>query len=53
MRWLIYTTAPYTGDLRDIIAEYANRGHALARLRGLRHRSWLAGSEMQYTLRKG
>lgn len=50
MRYLIWTVAPHSGDRRDVIADYSNRGHALARLRGLRRKAWLANSEMQYTL---
>lgn len=52
MRWIIWTTATHTGDLRDFVAEYANRGHAIAALKGLRRRAWLASSEVNYVLRK-
>lgn len=53
MRWEIWTLKPHTGDRHSCIATYNNRGHAVARLRGLRRRAWLAGSEMQYGLRDG
>lgn len=53
MTWTIWTTKTWTGDLHDCIVTYHNRGHALAKLRGLRRRAWLARSEMQYTIRKG
>ena len=53
MTWTIWTMKPATGDRCDCIAFYSNRGHALARLRGLRRRAWLAGSEMQYMLQRG
>jgi len=48
MRWIIWTTATHTGDLRDVVGEYAHRGHAIAALRGFRSRAWAAGSEMSY-----
>lgn len=50
-QYTIWTTAPHSGDVRDVIATYSNRGHALAALRGFRRRAWIAGSEMQYTIR--
>lgn len=53
MTWTIWTVKPYTGDLADCVAIYHNRGHALARLRGLRRAAWRATSEMQYVLRRG
>jgi hypothetical protein len=49
--YTIWTTAPHTGDLRDALMQYTNRGHALAKLRGLRRAAWRAGSEINYTLR--
>ena len=49
-RYTIWTTKPYTGDKADCIAEYSNKGHALAKLRGLRRRAWAAASEMQYAI---
>jgi hypothetical protein len=52
-RWTIWTVKPHTGDRCDVVDEYENRGHAVARLRGLIRASWKAGSEMQYTLRDG
>ena len=51
-RWIVWTLKPWTGDLADPIAEYANRGHALAALKGLRRRAWLAASEVCYALRQ-
>lgn len=53
MTWTIWTIKPHTGDRADCVESYTNRGHALAKLRGLRRRAWLAGSEVQYVLRKG
>ena len=53
MTWNIWTTSPHTGDRRELIASYSNRGHAVAAIRGLRRRSWLAASEMQYALVRG
>ena len=50
--WTIWTRKQYTGDLLDPIETYSNRGHAVAALRGLERRSWQAGSEIQYALRK-
>lgn len=52
MAWSIYITATHTGDLRDCVGTYSNRGHAVAALRGFRRRAWLAGSEVNYTLRR-
>lgn len=37
----------------EMVGHYANRGHAVARLRGLRRRSWLAGSEINYSMERG
>jgi hypothetical protein len=51
--WIIWTVKVWTGDLHDPIYTYSNRGHAVAKLRSLRRRAWLAGSEMEYTLREG
>lgn len=53
MTWTIWTRKLYTGDRADWIATYTNRGHALARLRGLRRAAWRAGSEMEYGLYQG
>lgn len=53
MRWTIWTVKHWTGDLADMVGDYSNRGHAVARIRGLRRRAWLAGSEMQYAMRRG
>jgi hypothetical protein len=52
MDWTIWTVKPCTGDKADCIARYSNKGHAIARLRGLRRAAWLAGSEMQYALQR-
>ena len=51
-RWCIYRTATWTGDLRDMVAEYSNRGHTVAALRGFIKRAWKAGSETNYVLRR-
>jgi len=53
MTWNIWTIAPYTGDIRDLVASFSNRGHAIFAIRGLRRRSWQAVLEVQYALRKG
>ena len=53
MAWEIWTISPHTGDRKECICTYSNRGHAVAALRGLIRRAWLAASEMQYTLRRG
>jgi len=52
-RWLIWIVSPHTGDKKDCIAEYSNRGHAIAALRGFNKRAWLASSEMQYRIERG
>lgn len=52
MTYTIWTVKPHTGDLAYLVAEYSNRGHAVAKLRGLRRVAWSAASEMEYTLRK-
>jgi hypothetical protein len=49
-QYSIWTTKPHTGDRADCVASYANRGHAIAKIKGLRRASWAAGSEMQYAL---
>jgi len=51
-RWTIWITSTYTGDVRELVAEYSNRGHAVAKLRGLRRRAHAAASEIQYALRR-
>ena len=53
MAWTIWTVSPFTGDRKDCIASYSNRGNAIARIRGLRRQSWLASSEMEYSLQRG
>ena len=53
MTWNVWTTATHTGDLRELVASYGNRGHAVARLRGLRRAAWRACSEINYALRRG
>ena len=52
MDWTIWTVKPYTVSKADCIARYSNKGHALARLRGLRRAAWLASSEMRYILQR-
>jgi hypothetical protein len=42
--YTIWTVKPYSGDKADCIARYSNKGHALAKLRGLRRKSWAAVS---------
>ncbi len=49
--WRIWTVSPFTGDCKEMIAEYANRGHAVRKIEGLRRAAWRARSEMQYALR--
>ena len=51
--WTIWTVKPHSGDLADCVAIYHNRGHAIAKLRGLNRASWRAGSEMTYAIRRG
>ena len=46
--YTIWTVKPWSGDKCDCIARYSNRGHALAKLRGLQRKA--RTSEMQYTL---
>ena len=46
----IWTLAPHTGDKRELVNTYFNRGHAVAKLRGLRRKAWLYRSEMAYAL---
>lgn len=50
--YTIWTVKPHTGDKHECIAIYHNRGHALARIRGLRRLAWKANSEMQYAIQK-
>jgi hypothetical protein len=50
MTWTIWTTAQQTGDVRECVATYANRGHAVSRLRGLRRRSGCTG--VWYVIRR-
>lgn len=51
--WNIHTMSPHTGDKKDLVAQYYNRGHAAAAIRGFWRRAWQAASEMQYTLTDG
>ena len=50
-RWDIWIVSPFTGDRKELIASYSNRGHAVARIRGLMRRA--RASEMTYALREG
>ena len=51
--WNVWVVSPHTGDCKYIVAQYNNRGHAIAKLRGLNRAAWRAASEMQYAIRKG
>ena len=48
--WTIWTMKPWTGDKADCLYYYTNKGHAMAKLKGLRRAAWKAGSEVQYLL---
>jgi len=48
MRYEIWTVNPVTGALGRLVASYNNRGHAIARLRGLRRAARC--SEVEYAL---
>lgn len=50
MTYTIYRCATHTGIRGEVVAQYSNRGHALAKLRGLRRRAWLYRSEAIYSL---
>ena len=49
-QYSVWSVKLHTGDKAECIAIYHNRGHALAKLRGLRLAAWRAGSEMQYII---
>jgi len=53
MKWLVVMLKTYTDDVAEYVAEYSNRGHAIARYRGLCRRAWLARSEVRYAIRRG
>ena len=53
MLWHVVLLATHTGDVRERLYSYSNRGHAVSKYRGLTKRSWLAASEIQYGIRKG
>lgn len=53
MTWNVVTLAKHTGDVRDYLFSYSNRGHALAKLRGLERRAYAAGKEIRYAIRRG
>lgn len=53
MTWEIWIISPFTGDRKELVASYSNRGHAVARIKGLRRSAWAACSEMCYSMRRG
>lgn len=53
MTWDIWVVSPHTGSKQYVVETYYNRGHALARLRGLLRAAWRAGSEMEYVISRG
>lgn len=51
MIWWIVSLKPHTGDVAEYLYSYSNRGHAIARLRGLRRHA--RASKMEFSIRKG
>ena len=51
MTWEIWLVSVHTGDRKELVASYSNRGHAIAKLRGLMHQT--IASEMTYAIRQG
>lgn len=51
--WNIYLVSPHTGDKKELLYQYANKGHALKKIQGLRRKAWLASSETTYSLVDG
>lgn len=51
MTWDIWIVSPFTGNPYMMVDSYSNRGHAVARIRGLRRAAQC--SEVQYSLRRG
>jgi hypothetical protein len=52
MQWNIWAVKPWSGDRDYIVASYYNRGHAIARLGGLRRAAWRAASEAEYRIER-
>jgi len=44
MIYEIWECSPFTGDRKRLVAEYSNRGHAVAKIRGLVNRQWRSAS---------
>ena len=53
MRYNVVRLKEYTGDIAEYLAEYTNRGHAIACLKGLERRAWESGSSARYAIRRG
>ena len=50
MIWHVVRLKTWTGDISEYVGTYANKGHALARLKGLWRRQM---AHERYALRKG
>ena len=51
--WEVWIVSTHTGDRKELVTTYSNRGHAIARLRGLRRAAWRAASEACYAIQRG
>lgn len=51
MLWEIWIVSPFTGDRKELVGSYSNRGHAISALRGFMRRA--IASELTYALRRG
>lgn len=50
MTWNVWLLKTHTHDPYELIASYSNRGHAIAKLRGLMRRA--QASELTYGIRR-
>jgi len=51
MKWEIWEMG-WDGQPGRLLCTYYNRGHAVARLKGLRRLAWKLRSEVQHSLRR-
>ena len=51
MTWNIVLLKTHTNDIAEYVGAYSNRGHAIARLRGLMRRA--IRPELRYAIRRG
>jgi hypothetical protein len=51
--WNVVILSQYTGDIKEYIDTYSNRGHAIAKLKKLVRDAWVEGKNIRYSIRDG